>query len=86
MLQLEQNSGITGSFVPETFGSFDQIFFFRAMITFAKRSLISHVALRIFLSGWLYPKVFRAVKIRTSANYRFARKSSSRGPNAALLA
>jgi len=33
----------------------------------------------------VYPKILHAVKIRTSANYCLARKSSSsRGPNAAF--
>lgn len=34
--------------------------------------------------GKLYPKILHAVKIRTDANYRLARKSSPRGPNAAF--
>lgn len=35
--------------------------------------------------GRLYPWSLRAVKIRAGANYRLARKSSSRGPNAARV-
>lgn len=50
-----------------------------------KHPSISYVAFNIFLSrGGCICKILHSAKIRTGANYRLARKSSSRGPNAAF--
>lgn len=44
-----------------------------------------HVALYFLIAKTgISEDLFHAIRIRTSANYRLARKSSSRGPNAAF--